>query len=216
MLSLCRLNNLALYIKPPRKKVKIKVYHGQLKGQTDGHLPLQRLIFHASHKVGVLAVEHAKPWISENEHAQSQNIYWNDLSNQNFNFEQSGCAFYDISKQTILKFKIFGWFQEFRCSYISFTVTWVNRWLTTLTGVGIESCTQRAILSVGATHWFCGTKIYLLFIYWRLIAQSTAQGHLKAFDNLKFLTKQNMHIIIYTNIKHINIIRKLVPSALLS
>ena len=47
------------------------------------------------------------------------------------------------------------------------------------------------------------------FVYWRLIAPPTAQGHLRAFTK---------HAHLYINIKHINtnIIQKLVPSVLLS
>ena len=45
-----------------------------------------------------------------------------------------------------------------------------------------------------------------LFVCWRLIAPPTAQGHLGAFT-------EHAH---YTNIKHTNIIQKLVPSVLLS
>ena len=65
-------------------------------------------------------------------------------------------------------------------------------------------------------------KIYL-FIYWRLKAQSTAQGHLKASLLLYIYSKLNLTEVenntkhaYFTNIKHINIIRKLVPSVLLS
>ena len=51
-----------------------------------------------------------------------------------------------------------------------------------------------------ASSWYC------LFVYWRLIAPPTAQGHLRTFT-------KHAH---YINIKHTNIIRKLVPSVLLS
>ena len=48
-----------------------------------------------------------------------------------------------------------------------------------------------------------------LFIYWRLIDQSTAQGHLRAFHKFK---SRNSWIQYKTCTLHTNIIRKLVPS----
>ena len=64
----------------------------------------------------------------------------------------------------------------------------------------------------------CYFFLYSLFIYWRLIAPSTAQGHLGACQKCKSGTRWTQYKTrtLYTNIKHINIIRKLVPSVLLS
>ena len=53
---------------------------------------------------------------------------------------------------------------------------------------------------------FQNNTFFCLFVYWRLIAPSTTQGHLRAFT-------KHAHFI---NIKHINMIWKLVPSVLLS
>ena len=54
---------------------------------------------------------------------------------------------------------------------------------------------------------------YYLFIYWRLIAQSTSRHFTKSnLTEVKYNTKH----AYFTKIKHINIIRKLVPSVLLS
>ena len=98
-------------------------------------------------------------------------------------------------------------------------------------------------------YTYISRRIYL-FMYWRLIAQSTAQGHLRAlhwFKSYRSWIQYNLFIIYlfiegwshshkvtsslftgssptqveyntkhiqYTNVKHINIIRKLVSSVL--
>ena len=54
--------------------------------------------------------------------------------------------------------------------------------------------------------------------YWRRIAQSTAHGHLRAFHEVKSYISliQYKTNACFTNVKHINIIRKLALSILLS
>ena len=57
---------------------------------------------------------------------------------------------------------------------------------------------------------------YLLLAY--VIAQSTAQGHLRAFHKFKFRTQveHNTKHAHHINAKHTNTIRKVVPSVSLS
>ena len=103
---------------------------------------------------------------------------------------------------------------------MTFTVDWALKTNYLSSGwLGIKN--QLSIYhSVG---WKTGqTVIYYLFIYWRLIviAQSTAHGHLKAFHKFNSHTSWIQHktqtLYIYKHKTYLNIIRKLVPSALLS
>ena len=65
---------------------------------------------------------------------------------------------------------------------------------------------------------FLLSACFILFIYCWLIAQSTAQGHLTAFHKFKFHTQvqYNTKHAHYINVKHTNIIQKIVPSVSLS
>ena len=61
---------------------------------------------------------------------------------------------------------------------------------------------------------FSLTNNTLIIIYCWVTAQSTAQGHLRAFHNFKFRiqVEYNTKHAHYTNVKHTNIIQKVAPS----
>ena len=61
-------------------------------------------------------------------------------------------------------------------------------------------------------------KFDIIIIYCWLIAQSTAQGHRRAFHKFKFCTKveYNTKHAHYIKLKHTNIIQKVVPSVSVS
>ena len=79
--------------------------------------------------------------------------------------------------------------------------------------------TTQTLHEQGHVHFKYDKTIYLFIYCWLIvIAQSTAQGHLRAFHKFKFCiqVKYNTKHAHYINVKHINIIRKVVPSVSLS
>ena len=81
--------------------------------------------------------------------------------------------------------------------------------------VHFPRCFEIISLSLLYMVWQAKKKIDL-FIYWRLNAPSTQQGHFRAFHLIKYYTKveYSTKYAHFTNVKYIHIIRKLVPSGI--
>ena len=82
----------------------------------------------------------------------------------------------------------------------------------------IKTTNNNTAYKITHPHTPTHTTQHNLFIYCWLIAQSSAQGHLRAFHKFKFRTQveYNTKHAHYINVKHTNIIRKVVPSVSLS